>query len=89
MDAEIVGIRQFLVFLHIKAPQIPQFFPKMGRISEIYPLIFFPLSLTMNRIGANAPRLHGFHRFLPRLWELFFALPASRLFANERLQPAR
>ena len=22
-------------------------------------------------IGANRPRLHGFHRFLPHLWELF------------------
>ncbi len=27
----------------------------------------------MRPIGANMPRLHGFHRFLPRLWELFFA----------------
>jgi hypothetical protein len=26
----------------------------------------------MAGIGATAPRLHGFHRFLPRLWELFF-----------------
>jgi hypothetical protein len=26
----------------------------------------------MTGIGATAPRLHGFHRFLPRLWELFF-----------------
>ncbi len=25
----------------------------------------------MGRIGATTPRLHGFHRFLPRLWELF------------------
>jgi hypothetical protein len=24
-------------------------------------------------IDYNMPRLHGFHRFLPRLWELFFA----------------
>jgi hypothetical protein len=29
-------------------------------------------SSMMAGIGASAPRLHGFHRFLPRLWELFF-----------------
>ncbi len=29
-------------------------------------------SSIMAGIGATAPRLHGFHRFLPRLWELFF-----------------
>jgi hypothetical protein len=28
---------------------------------------------TMEGIGANTPRLHGFHRLLPRLWELFYA----------------
>jgi hypothetical protein len=26
----------------------------------------------METIGANRPRLHGFHRFLPHLWELFY-----------------
>ena len=42
----------------------------------------------MGSIGANMPRLHGFHRFLPRLWELFFALvrgsanPASKWLAG-------
>jgi hypothetical protein len=40
-------------------------------------------------IGANRPRLHGFHRFLPHLWELFFALKSleskpAALFAGNR-----
>jgi hypothetical protein len=34
----------------------------------------------MAGIGATAPRLHGFHRFLPRLWELFF----RRVFRRSR-----
>jgi hypothetical protein len=29
-------------------------------------------SSIMETIGAIALRLHGFHRFLPRLWELFY-----------------
>ena len=29
-------------------------------------------SSIMAGIGATTPRLHGFHRFLPRLWELFY-----------------
>jgi hypothetical protein len=36
-------------------------------------------SATMERIGANTPRLHGFHRLLPRLWELFYWLLAEPL----------
>jgi hypothetical protein len=31
----------------------------------------------MRPIGANMPRLHGFHRFLPRLWELFYCASGS------------
>ena len=64
------------------------FRPDFGKIrakSRIYPLIFRTASININRIGANAPRLHGFHRFLPRLWELFFArAPAASLCRHPR-----
>lgn len=33
----------------------------------------------MYAIGANTPRLHGFHRFLPHLWELFYFARAPLL----------
>jgi hypothetical protein len=44
----------------------------------------------MGTIGANMPRLHGFHRFLPRLWELFFAPGNAGQFAPlPRMLPRR
>jgi hypothetical protein len=32
----------------------------------------YALQDIIETIGANRPRLHGFHRFLPHLWELFY-----------------
>jgi hypothetical protein len=40
----------------------------------------------MGSIGAIALRLHGFHRFLPRLWELFYCAPNSNRPGNHPLE---
>lgn len=60
-----------LILVIPRARRTPTFFCRNSLFFSRNIFALRTVSGIINTIGANRSRLHGFHRFLPHLWELF------------------